>query len=1438
MMIFTKGRKMFGSWFPGFELPGERSFFPGLSLFGLLFFATGPFGLGQTVSFTTDPAAQNGSLTICTGNTVTFTNTSTGQPAGVNYVWNFSGGSPSSATGVGPHTITYNNTGTYTATLSANGGPPASVSVVVINSTQINPTIALSANSGWTSSVFNSQNFFSYCDNSAVGAAFFYSTTTPNTGPGTQHIINWGDGTPQTNYTGTNLTDDFHLYLANGIYQVSYTVILAPSCSLTKTFNVFIGSNPTGSLINSGTPVLCNPSSVQYSVIPGPQNTNGTIYTFQVNDGSPPQVFTHQQLINQNFLITHVFDSVSCGTSSNINGTIFVNSFQASITVSNPCGTSSGAFGPINIQAKPIASFTAAPSNDAVCINTTVNFTDNTTPGTNISGSGPGFACNSLYKKYWQITGPSGVIPVAGSGVINPNPFVTVTGNLGSNLGNPANQAIWTSTATTNLAVTFNTPGTYTISLFVSGTNACGITSFSKTICVLPPVDANFTLTDTVFCLPFTLNPDNLSSGTSCNNSNLYNWSVIPTTPSGCAPGGAAGFNFGGGTNNASFEPQLNFTGSGFYNIRLIVGLQTPVVGNLCRPDTLIKTVKVKDKPQVTIPPFTQCENIPITLNANVLNCLGDIPATYFWNFAPSPPASIASSTVLSPTVTYNTNGIFPFSFTATNECGPTILNQNITIEDQAEVTATGPSGVCVNSPIALTGTLAGSATSGTWTSNVPGGSFTPNATTLNATYNPPANYTGPVTLTLTTNNPPGPCPAVTAQVTIQIDQQATVSINAIPTACQDSPISITAVLGGAASSVTWTSSIGGTFANPNAANTTFTPPAGFVGSVTLTATTNDPVGPCLPATANRTFQIITLPTVNAGVDQPMCQGANIVLSGTFGGSATGATWSSGAGGTFSPSANALNATWTPPAAFSGTATLTLTTTGMAPCAAATDQVLITVAPKAFIANTTLTICSGQSFNFLPSGTAPNSIPGGTVYTWTVSNNANIQGQSASASPQSSLQQTLTSTSTSPQTITYQITPLSGTNPVCPGAPFNLTVTVNPNPVVQSVNPPPVCNGTAASISFTGVATSYFWTNSNTLINLGASGTGNINFTAVNTGTLPATSTVQVTPQYTNASLTCTGTPISFTITVNPTPTVVATPDQTVCNGENTTLVTFSGSVSGTVFNWTNSNTNIGLNAASGSGDIAPFQGINNTNTAQTANINVTPSAAGCNGTADLFVIRVNPTPAVTNASLNQSVCSGQNSIQVNWTSSVTAPATTTYAWSFVSAGSNLSGFNQVGGTGALPQMNIINSGNTPQQVIYSVVPTSSNCPGPAVNYTITVNPVPNVILPATQTLCSGQAGAAANLTSSVAGTSFNWTVSSSSPSVTGFPAGPGSGNIPSFTPQNGTTANQTITFLITPTVNGCPGTPVPYVYTVLPVPITTFSPPRRRYVSTETPRP
>lgn len=154
------------------------------------------------------------------------------------------------------------------------------------------------------------------------------------------------------------------------------------------------------------------------------------------------------------------------------------------------------------------------------------------------------------------------------------------------------------------------------------------------------------------------------------------------------------------------------------------------------------------------------CAGATLNLTATVTD------GTPLFTFAWSGPAGFASTaqnpsrpnTTLAHTGTY--------TVTVTDDTG---MSATATVAVQINQPATADAGpdkvLCTGTPHQLNGSIGGSATSATWTASVMGGSFVPNPQVLNAQYNPPANYQGAITLTLTTNDPPGPCPAVSDQM-------------------------------------------------------------------------------------------------------------------------------------------------------------------------------------------------------------------------------------------------------------------------------------------------------------------------------------------------------------------------------------------------------------------------------------------------------------------------------------------------------------------------------------------------------------------------------------------------------------------------------------------------------------------------------------------------
>ncbi len=177
----------------------------------------------------------------------------------------------------------------------------------------------------------------------------------------------------------------------------------------------------------------------------------------------------------------------------------------------------------------------------------------------------------------------------------------------------------------------------------------------------------------------------------------------------------------------------------------------------------------------------------------------------------------------------------------------------------------------------------------------------------------------------------------------------------------------------------------------------------------------------------------------------------------------------------------------------------------------------------------------------------------------------------------------------------------------------------------------------------------------------------------------------------------------TFTVTVNETPTVNAVNNQTLCGNSPTTAVTFSGTVPGTTYNWTNNNTSIGL-AAIGSGTINSFTAINTGTTTATATITITAVNNGCTGAQTSFTITVNAVPTAT-AGANSPLCIGDT---INLTAQTISGAT--YSWT----GPN--SFSSTDQNPFIANSTVAMTGN------YAVTASTSNCPSAPSIVNVVVN--------------------------------------------------------------------------------------------------------------------
>lgn len=542
----------------------------------------------------------------------------------------------------------------------------------------------------------------------------------------------------------------------------------------------------------------------------------------------------------------------------------------------------------------------------------------------------------------------------------------------------------------------------------------------------------------------------------------------------------------------------------------------------------------------------------------------------------------------------------------------------------------------------------------------------------------------------------------------------------------------------------------------------TNTSTAPVVATITVTPTANS----CPGTAGSFTITVNPTPVVDPVLDQTVCAGTQ-TSAVNFVSATSGTTFdwtnsdpSIGLAANGTGNIAAFTATNTGTAATTGIISTTPTANG---CAGNPMDFQITVNPLPTVdAVADQTVCNGT----MTSAVNLTSPTAGTTFDWTNSNASiglasNGTGNIAAFSG--------TNAGTSAITGLITVTPTASG---CQGPVETFNITVDPSPQVNTISDQIVCNGGfASSVTFTSSTsgTTFDWTNSDPSIGLAANGTGNIaTFTATNATNQAVVATIQVTPTANG----CTGTPESFTITVNPTPTVDAVSDQTVCNGDNTSPVVFTSSTPNTTYTWANNTVSVGLGAA-GSGNIGAFTAQNNAASTVTATITVTPTANGCPGPVETFDIIVNPTPVVY-PMVDEDLCHGAVMPSVAVSGSIPGA---TYGWTNDSPSIGLA----ANGTGDVPSFTATNTGTTPVTATITVIPASNGCIGNAEQFTITVNPLPDVYAGADFTVCEGSQA----ILTATGASSYVW-----SPNAT-------NGQI--FTPT------ATTTYTVTGTdVNGC----------------------------------
>ncbi|MEI8074649.1 MAG: PKD-like domain-containing protein [Bacteroidota bacterium] len=441
--------------------------------------------------------------------------------------------------------------------------------------------------------------------------------------------------------------------------------------------------------------------------------------------------------------------------------------------------------------------------------------------------------------------------------------------------------------------------------------------------------------------------------------------------------------------------------------------------------------------------------------------------------------------------------------------------------------------------------------------------------------------------------------------------------------------------------------------------------------------------------------------------------------------------------------------------------------------------------------------CSAVAFSY--SGETGYQV--GETYSWTIGTvGPGITGQTVGLGGASTITQTLTNSTNTASTISYNVTTTK------PSA-FTLTVTVYPSPNLTNASTfiSPICSGISQNYSALSdiSGTSIIWTRSFVagISNPASAGTTSVTEALINTTTAPITVPYLFTLTTANG---CISKP-TINAVVNPIPILSSslTPPA-ICGGAAFSYTPTSATALST-FAWTRSvQPNISNGLGSGTGN--PGETLVNTSTSIVPVAYVfTTTANGCSN-PQTVTVSVKPLPTVS--SPQTATACNNSSFIIN---PVGVPAGTQYTWTSPSAspaGSISNGSSQTLQNSI--SQTLINSTASPAQATYTITPWAAGCSGASFQGIVTVSAIGTgtVINNITSTACNNSSFNVSP-TSAPSGTQYIW----SAPTYT--PALSLSGGVAQGTAQNSifgtlinsTTAPGTATYNVTPISGACTGT-------------------------------
>lgn len=632
------------------------------------------------------------------------------------------------------------------------------------------------------------------------------------------------------------------------------------------------------------------------------------------------------------------------------------------------------------------------------------------------------------------------------------------------------------------------------------------------------------------------------------------------------------------------------------------------------------------------------------------------------------------------------------------------------------------------------------------------------------------ASALGTYSITFVSN---GPCP-ISSAATLTITDNLISQFRFEGPYCQDGNNPGATYPTGGSQGVFSASPGGLVFTGDGAINLGASLPGNYIITNTIPAN-----GSCAATSSRDTVVILPASFADAGADQSVLAGSPVSLSGRI--TNTGSfLWSGGAGSFSDPAI--LNPIYTPGSA-EGRTTLYLTASGTSPCNNMTDSVVINFNVPAPVVQDT-DICSGSTSTLTASG------PVG-VFQWY---DAPVGGNLLLTNP------TFVSPPLTRNTTYYVQATVGGA--ISPR--IAARVIVNPVPSVPTASGTTICERTSATLTASGSTGTYQWYDDP------VSGTLLASAAMFTTPNLNATTTYYVQSALGN----CSSTRTAVTVNVNPVPLITSPALETICNGTPLNYI-IRADLPGTMFTWSRASVANVNNA-----EVLNQTSSVITETLITSSISpvdvtyvITPVLNGCAGPSFNYVVTVDPTPLVTSASTT-AIC---NNSATNYEVKFNIPGTI-FTWSraAVQGVSNAA----VSGQGSEVIREVLtNTTNAPVRLVYTIDYSFEGCPGIPFDYTVTLNPIPEITSPSGAVTCNKIAHNY-TITSSVTGTTYTWSRPALA-NITNAALADQSSPVINETLVNTGATPVDVLYTIIPRANGCTGSPFTYRITVNPTPAT-----------------